>query len=286
MTIYIVIPVFNRLAMTQSLVDCLRKQVVDTPMQMVVVDDGSTDGTDQWLARQDDIEVLRGDGNLFWGGAVDFAFRHLQARAGKGDWILLMNNDTLVAPSFVMTLLATARKHAPAAVGSVIRNEVPPHQLLSLGGTVNAWRLLTSDLLPREARAVEYSGADTLQVDVLSGRGVLFPWEGIVAAGGMRPRLLPHYFADYELSLRVRKKGWHLLVTPRAAVLSADDHGSARRSPSLREKLLSVRSPLYIPALATFWWEASNWTQRVTLPLRVGVFALFPGLRKRTKKKQ
>lgn len=286
MTIYVVMPVFNRLAMTQALVDCLRAQVVDMPMRMVIVDDGSTDGTSQWLAAQDDIEVLRGDGSLFWGGAVDLAFKHLQRRAGKDDWVLLMNNDTVVAPDFVRTLLATARKYAPAAVGSVIRSEVQPHQLLSLGGKVNAWRLLTSDLLPKEDRVVEYSGADPLQVDVLSGRGVLFPWEGIMAAGGMRPRLLPHYFADYEMSLRVRKKGWRLLVTPGAAVLSADDHGSARRFSSLREKLLSIRSPLYIPALITFWWEASNWAQRATLPLRAGVFALFPGLRKRTKKKQ
>ncbi|MFJ3056131.1 glycosyltransferase family 2 protein [Herbaspirillum sp. NPDC087042] len=282
MSVYVIVPVFNRLAMTQGLVTCLRAQVVDEDLQLIVVDDGSTDGTGKWLDEQKDIDVLRGDGSLFWGGAVDLAFRSLQSRAGKDDWVLLMNNDTAVAPNFVMALLRAARNNAPAAVGSIVRDEVAPHRLLSLGAKVNAWRFLTSDLQPA-ANALAQD--QPLPVDVLSGRGVLFPWAGLVAAGGMRPRRLPHYFADYEVSLRVRRKGWRLLVAPDAAVLSADEYGSARVFGSLREKLCSIRSPAYLPALATFWWEASNWPQRLTMPLRICAFTLFPGLRKRTSKK-
>lgn len=277
MTIHVVVPVFNRLALTQALVTCLRRQVLSHPLRILIVNDGSTDGTADWLAVQSDIDVLLGDGGLFWGGAVDLAVRHLQASEAPDDWVLLMNNDTKVADDFIQCLLDVALTHAPAAVGSVIRDEDDHSHLLSIGANVDAWRLLTCDILDIDKSKAT---AAVVEVDALSGRGVLFPLAGLCAAGGMRPRALPHYLADYEVSVRVRKSGWRLLVLPGAAVYSSDDYGSTRRALSWRDKLFSVRSPLYLPALLVFWWEASNWLQRLTLPLRLPLFILFPRLRK------
>lgn len=278
MTVHVIVPVFNRLVMTQSLVACLRRQVLNHPLRILAVNDGSTDGTAKWLADQGDIEVLNGDGTLFWGGAVDLAVRHLQTKAAAEDWVLLMNNDTTVADDFVQRLLDTAQANAPAAVGSVIRDEADHARLLSIGARVDAWCLLTRDLLENAGSQLVSDAA--VEVDALSGRGTLFPMASLIAAGGMRPRALPHYLADYEVSLRVRKHGWRLLVSTAAAVYSADDYGSTRRALSWRDKLFSVRSPLYLPALLVFWWEASNWLQRLTLPPRMLLFILFPRLRK------
>ncbi|MBX3611672.1 MAG: glycosyltransferase family 2 protein [Hydrogenophaga sp.] len=278
MTVHVVIPVFNRLAMTRALVECLRRQQVDQPLHLLVVNDGSSDGTAAWLAMQAGITVLDGDGTLFWGGAIDLALKHLMSQVSASDWVLFMNNDTHVADDFVQTLLNVARAHAPAAVGSVIRDEARPERLLSIGARVDAWRIRTVDLL--DVREPGRPWPEAVEVDALSGRGVLFPLESLKAAGGMRPRALPHYLADYELSLRVRARGWRLLVASAAAVLSAPEYGNMRRAATWRERLWSIRSPWYLPALATFWWEASNWPQRLTIPLRLPLFALFPRLRR------
>lgn len=279
MTIHAVVPVFNRLSLTQALVYCLRRQALSHTLRILIINDGSTDGTADWLATQNDIDVLLGDGSLFWGGAVDLAIRHLQANAAREDWVLLMNNDTTVDDDFVQRLVDTAATYAPAAVGSVIRDEADHAHLLSIGAKVDAWRLLTRDILDIDKSEAT---AAVVEVDALSGRGVLFPMAGLIAAGGMRPRVLPHYLADYELSVRVRKAGWRLLVLPAAAVYSSDDYGNTRRALSLCEKLFSVRSPLYLPALLVFCWEVSSWLQRLTLPLRLPLFILFPRLRKPT----
>jgi GT2 family glycosyltransferase len=278
MTVHVVVPVFNRLPMTQALVASLRQQRLEVPLRLLVVDDGSTDGSGAWLAAQPDIEVLHGNGSLFWGGAIDLALRHLQTRVPPSDWVLFMNNDTLVSADFVQTLLRTATSQAPAAVGSVIRDQAQPSHLLSIGARIDAWRIRTFDLL--DVAAADTAWPATIAVDALSGRGVLFPMAGLIAAGGMRPRVLPHYLADYELSLRVRARGWKLLVSSQAAVLSAPEYGNMRRAATWRERLWSIRSPWYLPALATFWWEASNWPQRLTIPLRLPLFALFPRLRR------
>lgn len=277
MTIHVVVPVFNRLSLTQALVSCLRRQALNESLRILIVNDGSSDGTADWLAAQADIDVLVGDGSLFWGGAVDLAVRHLQTQAASEDWVLLMNNDTTVGEDFVQRLLDTATVHSPAAVGSVICDEADHARLLSIGANLDAWRLLTRDILDTDKSKAT---AAVVEVDALSGRGVLFPMAGLIAAGGMRPRALPHYLADYEVSVRVRKAGWRLLVLPAAAVYSGDDYGSTRRALSWRDKLFSVRSPLYLPALLVFWWEASSWLQRLTLPLRLPLFILFPRLRK------
>lgn len=279
MTVHVVVPVFNRLALTKRLIACLRRQAVNAPMRIWIVNDGSTDGSGEWLAAQRDVDVVLGDGYLFWGGAVDLGLRHVRAKAATGDWVLLMNNDTIMEDDFVQRLLDAAQVHAPAAVGSVIRDAADNSRLLSIGATVNPWRMIVRDILKCE---IIDPDVPILEVDVLSGRGVLFPMAALVAAGGMRPRILPHYLADYELSLRVRRSGWRLLVLPSAAVYSDDEYGSMARLSSWREKLLSVRSPLYLPAVIAFWWEASSFLQRLTLPIRMPLFLIFPRLRKST----
>jgi GT2 family glycosyltransferase len=270
-------PVFNRLPLTQRMVECLRAQQADEEIVTVVVDDGSTDGTGAYLAAQPDITTLKGDGNLWWGGAIQRALDHVLWRVSEADWIVFVNNDTEIQPDFIAQLLQTARHTAPSAIGSVIRDVTPPHGLLSIGARIDGWRILTRDGLGETGQNPD---AEAIPVDALSGRGVLYPAAALRAVNGMRPGRLPHYLADYELSLRVRRAGWRLLVSPRAAVYSHEDYGNSRPMPSLRQRLFSVRSPFYMPALLSFWWEASNWPQRLTLPMRAVCFLIFPGLRK------
>lgn len=283
MTVHVVMPVFNRLDMTRAMLECLERQQVDEPIHLIVVDDGSTDGTATYLASRPELTVLHGDGSLWWGGAVDLAVRHVLATANCDDWILLVNNDTQIESNFVQCLLNAARHHPHSAVGSVIRSQQGSHALLSIGARIDPLRLTIHDYLDeREPNAMPIAG-DVCVVDALSGRGVLLPISGLLSAGGMRPHWLPHYLADYELSLRLKSRGWRLLVALDAAVFSEEEYGSRYRANTLWEKLWSVRSPSYLPALAVFWWEASTWSQRLTLPLRLLVFAVFPALRKKNE---
>lgn len=269
MTVHALMPVFNRLQMTRTMLPQLRQQILDEVLSITVVNDGSTDGTDEFLKSQIDVSVLTGDGNLWWGGAMDLGLTHILRTAAPEDWVLFINNDTEIRPDFVQQLLDTARQHAPAAVGSVVRDVKAPYRLLSVGPRVDPWRFTVRDVRGGQNEA-EYEKPGISAVDVLSGRGVLFPVAALRRVNGMRSAWLPHYLADYELSLRIRNSGWRLLVSHSAAVYSRNEFGSSYRARSLRERLFSVRSPTYLPAQIRFWWEAAGTIGKLTFPFRIG----------------
>ena len=263
MTVHVLIPVFNRLALTRRVLGCLRAQQVDEPLRLIVIDDGSTDGTAAFLESQRDITVLKGNGSLWWGGAIEVGLQLVLQEGHPSDWVLLVNNDTQFAADFVQRLLDTAHAHAPAAVGSVICDEAAPERLLSIGAIFDTWRLRVRDKLEQERPQDPMKGP--YLVDALSGRGTLYPLAAFRLAGTMKPAWLPHYLADYELAVRIRKAGFQLLVCEEAAILSANEFGNAYRASSLWDKFFSVRSANYLPAVLAFWWHASSLLEKLTL---------------------
>jgi GT2 family glycosyltransferase len=263
MTVYALIPVFNRLEHTRGVLDCLRAQRADEDIRLIVIDDGSSDGTREFLSGQHDVTVLDGDGTLWWGGAVELGLRHVLAIANPNDWVLLVNNDTRFGSDFVQELLNAARVHAPAAVGSVICDEADPERLISLGVALDTWRLRTREKLERPRR--RDAGRGPHAVDALSARGTLYPVAAFQTAGGLRPRWLPHYLADYELAVRVRRAGYRLLVSERSVVLSNRAFGSTWKASSVLDRFFAIRSPSYLPAVIAFWWRASSALERVSL---------------------
>jgi N-acetylglucosaminyl-diphospho-decaprenol L-rhamnosyltransferase len=262
-TVHVLIPVFNRLALTCRVLDCLQNQQLDEPLRLLVIDDGSTDGTAEYLASQQDITVIKGSGSLWWGGAIEAGLQRVLQEGHPSDWILLVNNDTQFAADFVQRLLDTARTYAPAAVGSVICDEAAPDRLLSIGAMFDTWRLRVRDKLEQELPRHLARGPHW--VDALSGRGTLYPLAAFRIAGTMKPAWLPHYLADYELAVRVRKAGFKLVVTENAVILSADEYGNSYKPESMTEKFFSVRSACYLPAVLAFWWRTSTFFEKLTL---------------------
>ena len=88
MKFYIIIPVFNSRQITLNCLTLLHSQTYNK-YSIIIVDDGSTDGTYQAIKEQfPNVTVLKGDGNLWWAGAVNFALNEILKFASDEDYVL------------------------------------------------------------------------------------------------------------------------------------------------------------------------------------------------------
>ena len=217
MTVYALIPVHNRLHFTREVIRCLRDQTF-SDLRIVVVDDGSSDGTAEFLAEQQDVTVFHGDGNLWWAGAIHLAMKELMPVVGDDDCFLFVNNDTTFEPNYVETLISSSHNHPDAVIGSVLRDAEPPHALLSIGPICDFWRMGGYEKLNAVTRKDKLNPLEVFEVDALPGRGTLYPIRIVRKIGLMRPWLLSHYYADYEYAARAKRIGLRNLVASEAAV--------------------------------------------------------------------
>lgn len=272
--IFVLIPVFNRLAHTERVVGALRSQTLADQLRIVIINDGSTDGTSAYLASQKDLIELRGDGNLWWGGAIQMGLHYVETCAKQvGDYVLFLNNDTWFSPDYVETLVTISREAGGAAVGSVIHEDNRDPPLVSVGPRVSINRIAVWDLFSELSPAELREPAPTYKVDALSGRGTLYPAELFERFGRMRPFWLPHYLADYEIAMRFARAGVPLLVSSHAAVHSPPVYGNDVSHMNWWDRLFSLRSSGNIIRRLAFYLLVGSPLQRLSAPLRMCYFA-------------
>ena len=74
-------------------------------LYVVIVDDGSTDGTLAALEGldEDKLHIIR-NGSLWW-GAMKLGLDYVNSVANDSDYILMLNDDVEIAPNFVSNLV-------------------------------------------------------------------------------------------------------------------------------------------------------------------------------------
>lgn len=249
-SVFVIIPIHNRLAFTRACLASLREQSF-RDFTIVVVDDGSTDGTHVALTTEFPEATLHwGDGDLWWTGAMNQGLEWVIPRAGRHDHVLALNNDTALPPDYLETLLGLATRHPNALIGSVAVSW-DDHERIVDGGVRIDWRTTRST---SPARGLTWSQAvkrldDAVPVSVLSGRGTLIPVEAFRRVGFYDQKRLPHYGADWEFARRAQRGGFELLMSYHARVFSRDGATGLRPSTqtlSAREfvqAFVDVRSP-------------------------------------------
>jgi glycosyltransferase involved in cell wall biosynthesis len=127
-TFSVVVPTFNRLPHLQRALDTVWKQTF-ADYEVIVVDDGSSDGTAEWLATQTDrlrylLQENKGPG----------AARNAGAAAARGDYIAFLDSDDLWFPWTLTTYAETITAcHSPAILGGAMmsfRDEDELNQLV------------------------------------------------------------------------------------------------------------------------------------------------------------
>lgn len=111
----IVIPLYNQLKFTRLCLDSLRTYGTDGA-ELLLIDNGSSDGTAEYLAGCTDVTVIANRENLGCAGAWNQG-----VRAADADWLLFLNNDVIVSPGWLEGLLAFAEEAQLDVVSPAIR---------------------------------------------------------------------------------------------------------------------------------------------------------------------
>lgn len=215
--VWAVTAVHNHLALTQSLMASLRAQ--QPPLAgIVVVDDGSSDGTPAWLAAQADVRTLTGDGTLWWTGSLVWAVNAVLQMAAPHDFVLTINNDCTCGPEYVAALVAASLAHGRAVVGSVVVDKVDG-QRVSEAGLWLEWRRYRFHNHPPPTLAMLQAGAQVLPpCNCLPTKGTLFPLEVFRQHGNFDATGWPHYLSDIEFSHRLWRAHVPLMVASTAVL--------------------------------------------------------------------
>jgi glycosyltransferase involved in cell wall biosynthesis len=249
---YIIIPVHNRRSVTLSCLSTLHDSGDLKRYRILVVDDGSTDGTAEAIQRGYlDVQVLRGKGNLWWTGAIRQGMQYaFEQGAGFFVWL---NDDCRVEPGAIADLVSFCREHPQAIVGAQGFESDKPDQL-SFGGKVKTWK---------GYRFIQPPPGQVVPCDLLSGNLVCLPRTVVDAIGYPDPKVTPHYGGDSLYLLRVQKAGFQLFVDTRHTAWNSP--GEPRLYPS--NWLLSEGDPLkilrlvFVPQSGLSWrvWWQLNW---------------------------
>jgi len=217
--VFVALPVFNRLEETKKFIACMRKQTYPN-IQVVVCDDGSTDGTGEYLrASTPEVKVISGTGDLWWTGGINKCIDYILSVANASDLVLTINNDVLFKPDYVAQKVARSRKLPGAIIGSLCVYQSCP-DIIETSGFIMNYNLCSSRPLLKHGSSrskVKYEGC--VPVTHMPGKGVMVPVT-IYKTIGKYNSGLPHYHGDTDFVLRASKRGVPVFVDFESVVYS------------------------------------------------------------------
>ncbi|MCL7713377.1 glycosyltransferase [Stenotrophomonas mori] len=207
----IVIPVYNHVRHTLACLRALAEHPPAAACEILVIDDGGSDETADWMPR---IQGLRYHRRARNGGFIAACNDGL--RLARGRYVVLLNNDTVPQPGWLDALLATFEQVPDAGlVGAQLL--YPDGRLQESGGVVftdgSCWSY------GRFEDADDPRHASLRDTDYCSGAALAVPRMLLEALGGLDVRYAPAYYEDVDLAFQVRAAGHRVLVQPASRVV-------------------------------------------------------------------
>jgi GT2 family glycosyltransferase len=214
---------------------CLRSLAkVDTrglDIRIVLIDDASTDGTPEAVAEGfPDVQVIRGSGDLWCSGAINLGIR--ETLDWSPDYYLVLNDDTVLDSRFLRAMVETADANEKCVVGALLLLWDEPHRVFQIAPRWDTWYGGWRHLNEQTVWTVPKT---PFEVNLIVGNCGLFPARAFIEEGLFATDWLPH-FGDSEFTPRLKKRGWKLLIDPRARVFNQpNENGPRLRDMSLRQ---------------------------------------------------
>jgi glycosyltransferase involved in cell wall biosynthesis len=196
-SVSVIIPTWNGVGKIERCLSALRNQDFGRPFEIVVVNDGSTDGTLKVLARYQEVRVIT------QANAGPAAARNHGARAASGDIIVFTDDDCEPLPNWLTEM---------------VRPFADP-EVVAAKGTYRTRQLNTI------ARFVQLEYEDRYRmlvrqpvIDFIDTYSAAFRRNRFLAMNGYDTSFPVACAEDIELSYRMSARGWRMVFAPAAAV--------------------------------------------------------------------
>jgi GT2 family glycosyltransferase len=252
----IVIPTYNGrdlLARCLASIERHRPNPARIPTEIIVVDNGSSDGTSDWLAlAHPSVRVIRLEPNREFCGAANAGLA-----ASRGAFIQLLNDDTEVTAGWVEAGLAPFADETVGSVAPLVVVRSDPRRVDSAGDSYAwfGWPMKRG----HGQSAASWSARSIEEVFGASGSSAFYRAEALRRAGTL-DMLLRSYYEDIDLAFRLRWAGYRCIYTPACVIHHDISATNDHRSPALQRRI-SRNAEL------VFWWN---------LPSRSLVLAAIP----------
>lgn len=253
--VYVVVLNWNNYAATRSCLNSLR-EVTYPNLQILVVDNGSADGSGKQLAAEfPDFEFIFNDRNEGFSRGCNVGIR-AALKDPACAYVLLLNNDAVVTPGFLEQAVETAEANPQIGlVGGKLLFSSESKTIWYAGGEIDRWRGASLVRGFREEDQGQYDVAG--EVGFIIGALMLIKRVVLEKVG-----LLPeeYFFAteDIDYSLAVRQAGFTLHYVPEFLAYHGVAGSHTKYDPKFvynnyRSKLLFQEK--YLPKSAFFFWK-------------------------------
>lgn len=245
--------------------ECLSSVFASTysRLQVLVLDNASSDGSVEAIqAGFPDVQLTRLTENKGYAGNNNVGIR--LALEDGADWILVLNEDTILAPDCIERMVRAGESETSVGiVGPMVYHADEPEYIQSAGGVLdNLWR--ATHLGQNELDTQQFSG--NRPVDWISGCALMIRRATVEQIGLIDERFF-YYWEETDWCIRARDAGWKLVHVTEAKLWHKGVQRDYRPSPnvtyfSARNRLLFLannNAPARAKALA--WFQSlRTWT--------------------------
>ena len=236
----IVIPVHGHYAITRRCLAALAYAPTRVPFEVVIVDDGSLDGTADWLLQE--APGVRLERHPFARGFNQACCTGVAA--SRGDYVVLLNNDTEPCARWLEELLDPFERWPDT--GLVGAQLIHPDGRLQEAGCI-VWGNGEPWNYGRGGNPYDPRFTYARQIDYASGAALAIRRSLWNAVGGFSPEFSPAYFEDTDLAFKVREAGFSVRYAPLARIVHHEgvSNGTEIEAESGLKRYQALHAPLF-----------------------------------------
>lgn len=251
MQISIIIVNYNTKHLTADCIDSIIAKTSEVEYEIILVDNASSDGSQEKFSSDGRILFLEAGDNLGFGKANNLGAQH-----AKGDYIFFLNSDTLLLNNAIYEMWRYCEEHKEDNIGGLgcilcDGNNQRCHSYAKL----NTWKDIVKSYFiapfcKSKAKKImamdaEDESKDAIEVGYVTGADLFVPRKVLEECGCFDPDFFM-YSEESEMQWRFKKHGYKNMIIKSPKIMHLEGMSQAKKKSPTMKKIIMTQSSLYL----------------------------------------